>query len=146
MSEIARARGLATDVGALRHGPPAYLLDRAAGQHPTVPCYVGYFFSIVLGSGDVVGCCQTQASLGNVADGGFRAVWRGPAYRQFRRAGRGLPAAHPALATCECDSCFFRPHNVAIHNLVRWWSRIPPAQGEATMRLGDWLRLSRLEG
>jgi MoaA/NifB/PqqE/SkfB family radical SAM enzyme len=143
--ERARALGVETDLSALASSPPAYLL--AGGPNPTdvVPCYIGYFFTLVLGNGGVMGCCQTLQTLGNAAEDGFAAVWNSGAYRRFRRAGRRLPEPDEMLSTCECDSCFFRPHNVTIHNLLHPFSRIPAAPGERAMALSDLARLSRLK-
>ena len=143
--ERARSLGLQTDLAALQATTPGYRFGDGPASGGVVPCYIGYFFAIVLGNGSVVPCCQTQRSLGNVADDGFAAIWRGEAYRRFRRAARGLPAPDPALATCECDDCFFRPHNVTVHNLLHPASRIPPAQGGKPIGLFEMLRLSRLE-
>ena len=144
---LARARslGMETDLEALRSGPPAYRLADGPDPHATVPCYAGFFFTLVLGNGNVVGCCQTRQALGNVMGDGFTAVWKGEAYRRFRHAARRLPKPDPVLATCECDSCFFRPHNVTIHNLLHPLARIPAAPGEQRMAFAHLLRLSQLK-
>ena len=142
----ARARDLATDLAALRASPPGYRFVGGPDLCATVPCYVGFFFAIVLGNGRVVPCCQTQKAVGDLGERPFTEIWRGESYRRFRRAARRLPQPDSALATCECDSCFFRPHNVTIHNLLNPASRIAASPGEEGMRLRDLLRLSRLEG
>jgi MoaA/NifB/PqqE/SkfB family radical SAM enzyme len=142
--DAARRFGLETDLRALAESPPAYLLG-ATDAPSTVPCYVGHFFTAVLGNGQVMGCCQTQEALGNIADGGFQTVWNSDSYRRFRRQTRELPDSAPLLAAYECDRCFFRPHNVAVHRVLHPLTRIPRATGEALVPLRHFVRLSRLE-
>ncbi len=131
-----------TDLAALRSTPATYRFQGATGAMP--PCYIGHFFTVVLGNGNVMACCQTQKSVGSIRDGGFTRVWRGDAYRRFRRAARRLPERSPELETYECDRCFFRTHNVTLHNALHPFSRIPPAEGERAIPFTDFISLSRL--
>jgi len=66
-------------------------------------------------------------------------------YAEFRRAARGLPTPSPALATCECDKCYFRPHNVTIHNALHPLSRIPVQNTEGLLSVDHLKRMSRLD-
>ena len=50
--------------------------------------------------------------------------WRGEAYAAFRRGGRHLPEPSAALATSQCDRCYFRPQNIAVHNIIHPLKRI----------------------
>jgi radical SAM protein with 4Fe4S-binding SPASM domain len=75
----------------------------ALGLYRRQPCYMPWLHALISPRGRVYACCmlRSQAPLGNlVDDGGFRQVWQGPAYGDFRRqmldAGR-----RPAL----CHSC-----------------------------------------
>jgi radical SAM protein with 4Fe4S-binding SPASM domain len=140
----ARRAGVETDLEALAESPPAYLAG-SKGTPSMVPCYVGHFFTTVLGNGQVMACCQTQEALGNVNQDGFRSVWNGEAYRRFRRDARSLPGSAGSLSAYECDRCFFRPHNVAVHNALHPLSRVPLGAGEALVPLRHFVRLSRLE-
>jgi MoaA/NifB/PqqE/SkfB family radical SAM enzyme len=138
----AEALGVETDLEALRSAPAAYRFQSGEGAMP--PCYIGHFFAVVLGNGSVMACCQTQKSVGSIRNGGFMRVWRGDAYRRFRRAARRLPERSPELDTYECDRCFFRTHNVTLHNTLHPFSRIPPAEGERSIPITDFISLSRL--
>ena len=120
----AAALGLTTNLGGFAASPPAYRLDREETGPGVVPCYVGSYFTAILGNGNVMPCCQTERPIGSLGEQGFTDVWQGEAYAEFRRAARNLPAPSPALATCQCDRCYFRPHNMTIHNLLHPLSRI----------------------
>ncbi len=141
---LARAEvlGLETDLAALRSAPATYRFQGAKESMP--PCYIGHFFTVVLGNGSVMACCQTQKSVGSIRNGGFTRVWRSDAYRRFRRAARRLPERSPELDSYECDRCFFRTHNVTLHNTLHPFSRIPPVKGERSISIVDFISLSRL--
>jgi hypothetical protein len=47
------------------------------------------------------------------------------------------------LATCQCDRCYFRPHNIAIHNKLHPLARIK--QPEQPMAVRQLVRMSRLD-
>jgi MoaA/NifB/PqqE/SkfB family radical SAM enzyme len=145
----ARARGTALGLetnlptfaaSSLPYGPA----DVGAGP-AVVPCYVGSYFTAILGNGKVMPCCQTQRPIGSLEQESFAAIWRGEAYAEFRRAARGLPTPSPALATCECDKCYFRPHNVTIHNALHPLSRIPVQNTEGLLSVDHLKRMSRLD-
>jgi MoaA/NifB/PqqE/SkfB family radical SAM enzyme len=136
--------GLRANLRSFADAPPAYRLDREETGPGVVPCYVGSYFTAVLGNGNVMPCCQTERSLGSVVDRGFEAVWRGEAYSEFRRAARRLPRSSPALATCQCDRCYFRPHNLAVHNVLHPASRIRrPEQRVSVTQLVGMTRLDQ---
>ncbi len=140
-SERAAAHGLETNLETLTAEPPPYL---AGPLVEPVPCYVGSYFAVVLGNGSVLPCCQTQTAVGSLeADGGFAAVWRGERYRAFREAARALPAASPALASAECDRCYFREQNLALHNLLHPLARAGATRSE---RRASPMRLLRATG
>jgi MoaA/NifB/PqqE/SkfB family radical SAM enzyme len=109
--ERARSLGVTTNL-------ESFVASRSHdGTEEPVPCHVGSYFTVVLGNGAILPCCQTKTALGHV-DEGFRSVWRGDRYRAFRRAAQALPLPSPELATCECDRCYFRPHNLSVERVV----------------------------
>lgn len=141
----ARALGVETDLPALAASPPAYRAARTKGKSAIVPCYVGHFFTLVLGNGNVMACCQTQEALGDVGVESFRSIWSGPRYRRMRALARKLPATASELSAYECDRCFFRPHNLTVHKFLHPLSRSAWTNDERTMPLAEYARLSRLE-
>jgi MoaA/NifB/PqqE/SkfB family radical SAM enzyme len=149
--ERARTLGVRTNLASFAATPPP---DRGAAQGPNpsvVPCYVGSYFAVVLGNGSVMPCCQSSRPLGSVHEEGFSAIWKGERYRAFRRAARALPVASPALSSCECDRCYFRPHNLSVHRALHPLSALRArarAGGDGTeglIRVGQLLRMSRLD-
>lgn len=138
----ARSLGVETNLGGFAATPPH---GRGATQ-ASVPCYVGSYFAVVLGNGAVMPCCQTRRPLGRLEEGGFARVWKSRAYRAFRRAARALPRESPELATCECDRCYFRPHNLSVDRVLhplRAASEAPQSKGLIGPR--QLLRMSRLD-
>lgn len=139
----AAALGLSTNLHAFAAAPPSYRLDREETGPGVVPCYIGSYFTAILSNGSVMPCCQTEKAIGSLTDEGFEAIWRGKAYAEFRRAGRNLPTPSPALATCQCDRCYFRPHNIAVHNMLHPLSRI--RRPEQRVSVKQLVRMTRLD-
>jgi MoaA/NifB/PqqE/SkfB family radical SAM enzyme len=143
----ARARaaelGVQTNLGAFAATTPAYMPQVMKGP-AVVPCYVGYYFTVVLGNGSVLPCCQCSNPIDTVSEQRrFGDIWASDAYAEFRKAARALPAASPKLMTCECDQCYLRPRNVSIYNLLHPWNRIEGGEDEELFSLTDLLRMSQ---
>jgi hypothetical protein len=93
------------------------------------PCYVGWYFTVILGNGSVMPCCQCAAPIGRVTkERRFSEVWASGGYEDFRTAARSLPEKSDKLKSCECDNCSLRPRNVAIHNLLHPLNQIQAGQ------------------
>jgi MoaA/NifB/PqqE/SkfB family radical SAM enzyme len=134
-----------TNLGSFAAAPPAYRLDREESGPAVVPCYVGSYFTAILGNGQVMPCCQTERPIASLAEQDFTAIWRGSAYAEFRRAARRLPAPSPALATCQCDACYFRPHNLAVHNMLHPLARVRAQAADQLLSVRQLVRMSRLD-
>lgn len=138
-AERARELGVATNLRAFAASRPA----DPAGQEP-VPCYVGSYFAVVLGNGNIMPCIQIERPVGSLRDSGFAQVWNSSPYREFRRAARRLPETSAPLETADCDRCYFRPHNVSVHNVVHPRARIRE-RSEALLSVSHLVRMSRLD-
>lgn len=80
----------------------------ARGFYEHNRCYTPWLHSVIAADGGVYGCCQMKGEgrrLGNVADTGFKAVWEGETYRDYRV---DLAAHRPAVCQ-RCDD--FLPEN-----------------------------------
>lgn len=80
----------------------------ARGFYRANRCYTPWLHAVVAADGAVYGCCQMKGEgrvLGNLMDHGFRAIWTGDAYRDYRLE---LAAARPAVCQ-RCDD--FLPEN-----------------------------------
>jgi MoaA/NifB/PqqE/SkfB family radical SAM enzyme len=116
--ERAAALGLRNNLGTLAASTPPYMPSQMAG--PTVvPCYVGWYYTTILGNGSVMPCCQCASPVGQLTkERRFSDIWASSDYAQFRTAAKSLPEKSERLMTCECDNCALRPRNLAIHNLL----------------------------
>ena len=86
--------------------------------YAVVPCYVGYYFSLILASGEVLGCCACDEPLGNVRDGGFSGVWTSARYQEYRRDCLTLPQRATPLPKCACFDCGMARHNASLGRLL----------------------------
>lgn len=135
--------GVQTNLSVFGATMPTYLRGAISGPQ-VVPCYVGYYFTVVLGNGSVLPCCQCSNPIDVASEQRrFRDIWASDAYAAFRKAARALPAPSDKLKTCECDQCYLRPRNISIHNLLHPWNRIEGGEGEVLFRLTDLLRMNR---
>lgn len=140
--EHARSLGIEHNLDAFAKTPPPGRADD--GFDDVVPCYIGSFFTSVLGNGNVVPCCQINRSVGSIGANGFKAVWQSDSYRDFRHAARHLPAPSPALETAECHACYFRPHNRTIHSTLHPLESVK-GNAAALIPLRHLLRMTRTE-
>jgi MoaA/NifB/PqqE/SkfB family radical SAM enzyme len=69
----------------------------------TLPCQIGWFFTIIRANGDVIPCCKGQnRPMGNINDGSFRTIWNSPVYEEFRYNAKILPKSDPYFAPIGC--------------------------------------------
>ncbi len=116
--ERAVALGLESNLETFAASTPPYMPSQEAAPS-VVPCYVGWYFTVILGNGSVMPCCQCSQPVGQVTEErGLADIWASEGYAQFRSAARSLPDPSERLASCECGNCQLRPRNVAIHNLL----------------------------
>ena len=141
----ARELGVTTNVDTFAATVPTYMSAEVKG--PTVvPCYVGWYFTVVLGNGSVLPCCQCANPLGRVsAERRFADIWSSEQYGAFRDAARHLPQPNDSLSSCECDRCMLRPRNVTIHNMLHPWNRIDGGDEEQLFTVADLVRMKKFD-
>jgi MoaA/NifB/PqqE/SkfB family radical SAM enzyme len=122
--ERAAALGVQSNLGTFAASTPPYMPSKMVG--PTVvPCYVGWYYTVILGNGSVMPCCQCASPVGRLTkESRFADIWASSEYAEFRTAAKSLPEKSDRLMTCECDNCALRPRNLAIHNLLHPLNRI----------------------
>ena len=119
---------------------PSYMPSEMVGP-PVVPCYVGWYMAVVLGNGNVLPCCQCSKPIDQVtSERRFSEVWAGREYSEFRIAAKSLPEPSQRLMTCQCDNCQQRPRNLAIHNFLHPFSRIPAGSEVQRFTPNDFVR------
>jgi len=92
-------------------------LDTSA-LHREIPCYYGWLSVMVEPDGDVLPCCRCYSPLGNVFDSSMAAIWRGEAYRAFRRKALGLPRRGAPVDGCDCFSCVHYTANIRVYRAL----------------------------
>jgi MoaA/NifB/PqqE/SkfB family radical SAM enzyme len=126
---VPRAHALAGELGVATN-LDLFAQQLAAGtddDHATVPiadvgCFMGYVYTRITASLDVLYCCNTEVKVGSLADARFAELWHGPAWQALRaRLRRG-----DYLAGCE--RCGKFEQNLA------WSRRVRDALGEAAWR------------
>jgi len=140
----AAALGVQSNLATVYATVPPYMPSEMVVGPPVVPCYVGWYFTEILGNGSVLPCAQTGAPIGKVTkDRRFAEIWASRHYADFRTAARSLPEKNDLLKTSECDNCQFRARNVALHNFLHPLSRIDAGQEVKTFTATDFLRKMR---
>ncbi len=92
--------------------------NRSAKIHSNIPCYIGWYFSIVLADGTVNPCCECLRALGTLQTHRFKDVWFGEAYRKFRGEIKDLPNSKQEVSGCRCYNCSFALHNASMHRFA----------------------------
>lgn len=150
-ASLPRARAVAADLGVVTNLEtfqaivPTYL-DASLTGPAVVPCYVGWYFTVILGNGSVLPCCQCSKPLDRVsADRSFGEIWASDAYADFRTAARNLPLPNEKLSSCECGQCMLRPRNITIHNLLHPFNKIDGGDDEQLFTVADLLRMKKFD-
>jgi len=139
----ASAMGVVNNLATFGATTPPYMPSEMVGP-AVVPCYVGWYYTVILGNGSVMPCCQCAAPIGQVTkERRFAEIWASREYVDFRTAARSLPAKNDRLRTCECDNCQLRPRNLALHNFLHPLNRIQAGHEVQRFTLTDSLRKMR---
>lgn len=141
LKEIRRdldARGIPNNVGNFLMTFSRRLDTRAL--YRAIPCYQGWVSAYINPLGEVTACCGCSSPLGNIHDEDFAAIWKSPAYADFRRQALSLPRGGRYPDGCDCAHCVHHTLNLnvfrALHPLQGRSQRIgtiapiPGAEGE----------------
>jgi MoaA/NifB/PqqE/SkfB family radical SAM enzyme len=139
----ARALGVANLLHELAVTTPSYMPSELVGP-VVVPCYTGWYFTVILANGSVMPCCQCATAIGQVTkDRRLADIWASREYGEFRVAARALPTKSDKLDSCECDNCALRPRNIALHNFIHPLNKIPAGEEVQRFTAGDFMRKIR---
>lgn len=133
-----------TNIPTLAATVPTYF-ERAGGRSKPVPCYVGWYFSLILANGSVLPCCQCTSAVGSVREQPFAQIWKSDRYNKFRAAAKALPNANPALASCECDRCMLKNRNESIHRTLHPLEGFGKRSSAAQFTILDLFRLRKVD-
>ncbi len=84
------------------------------------PCYIGWVHSKIRSDGTVVPCSDCDLPMGNLRETGFREIWNGERYRQFRRRTRTREGLAAMTGPCHCEFCTHLENNTRVHRIARW--------------------------
>ncbi len=143
---VADEVGIDTNLKAFIATVPTYIEEEVVTGPKVPPCYVGYYFSLVLANGTVMPCCQCNKPVDQLEEGKrFSDIWKSQKYDDFRTAAKNLPAPNDALDQCECDKCMLRARNISMHNHTRPWNRIDGGDSEQFFTLSDLIRMRKAD-
>ena len=125
--------GIVTNADLFRARPGE--AQRSRPIHTVIPCYIGWYFAIILADGTVNPCCECLRALGTLQTQRFKEIWFGEAYRSFRRQISDMVKAGREVPGCRCYNCSFAQHNLSLHRFVHPISR--PAGNGAGYGLRD---------
>ena len=86
--------------------------------HKKIPCYIGWFFSIILADGTVNPCCQCLRSVGSLKTQHFKDIWNSTEYCQLRRQMSNIPKTRGEIKGCRCNNCGFALNNLSMHRFL----------------------------
>jgi len=93
-----------------------------------IPCYYGWLSAFIYPDGNVYPCCRCYEPLGNAYEKGFKEIWNGRAYHQFRKEGLQINRSKKSVRGCDCNSCVHHTANLkvyqALHPLHRFSGQI----------------------
>ncbi|MDP8233220.1 MAG: radical SAM protein [Candidatus Saelkia tenebricola] len=85
-----------------------------------IPCYVGWFFTRLLGNGEIIPCCRgINYPMGNIMLQSFNDIWYSQLYNGFRARAKLLKKTQPYFAKMDCfKECDNLMHNEEIHERI----------------------------
>ena len=89
--------------------------------HEDMPCYIGWFYSIVDAAGNVRPCCgrpHTDVGLGNIKDKEFYALWHSLQYDTFRAHAHNFIKSKEWLDTYCSYYCMNNVYNDFINKFI----------------------------
>jgi radical SAM protein with 4Fe4S-binding SPASM domain len=93
-----------------------------------LPCYFGWFFSVIDADGNVYPCCfQNRSSdsvIGNINETDFNKLWISKKYQYFRKQSENIENRRQMGYLCNQPSCFFNNKQVydILHKPYRYLS------------------------
>lgn len=133
------------------HGPGTFLWEldifraRVEGEEATegrfdtplldsMPCMIGWFFTVIRANGDVIPCCKGQNKpMGNIHSETFEEIWYNGKYDLFREKAKDLPKSDPYFADIDCHKMC---DNVGqLRTIDRYMTKLRPLEGPTALTL-----------
>jgi MoaA/NifB/PqqE/SkfB family radical SAM enzyme len=87
-----------------------------------LPCYIGWLHARVKVDGTVLPCSRCPLPMGKFAQEGFEEIWKGSAFREFRRTTMTLRGMASFGERCDCNFCGYVYDNLRVHRIFKWFS------------------------
>jgi MoaA/NifB/PqqE/SkfB family radical SAM enzyme len=94
--------------------------------YQVIPCYMGWITVRFQVGGLAYACHRCYEPLGNAYEQKFAEIWRGAAYRRFRRNAHTINRRDGKVAGCDCDSCCHYMANLRVYRALH------PLNGRST--------------
>jgi radical SAM protein with 4Fe4S-binding SPASM domain len=100
------------------------------GLYKRIPCHIGWLSVLFKPDGNVYPCCRCYTPLGNTYETGFNEIWKGQAYRRFRREAVQINDRGKPVDGCSCETCPHYTLNLRVYKFLH------PLRGRSS-RLGE---------
>ena len=87
-----------------------------------LPCYIGWYHARIKADGSVRACNLTGLSMGSLKERGFREIWNGTPFREFREKSMRPGNQIFKEKHCDFDCCIHTVDNKRVHDVFRWFT------------------------
>jgi len=116
---------------------PALVKNESPPLYLKIPCYVGWYLTLITAEGTVYPCCQCVQNMGQVGKQSFRDIWFSDKYRQFRNLTKGFPINKGGgLDGCRCDMCGLDRFNLSLYNKIHFYKKVKVSPSQQEVSLG----------
>jgi len=93
-----------------------------------IPCYVGWTYTRVLSTGEVIPCCKSaNKPLGDINSHNFSDIWNSKLYQEFRKKAKLSPKSDPYFREINCrKACDNAGMNLQIHQQIMKKEKLSP--------------------
>jgi len=86
-----------------------------------LPCYMGWVYSRILSTGEVIPCCKAALKpLGNINEMTFTEIWHSNKYKEFRKKAKNIEKSDVYFKEISCyKSCDNVGMNLLIHEKIK---------------------------
>jgi MoaA/NifB/PqqE/SkfB family radical SAM enzyme len=106
----------------LQHNIPETILRYELGETvwQKMPCYIPWFHARIRVDGIVHPCGRCNLVMGDLHKNTFDEIWKGSAYRAFRRKAFENNGLNSMREHCDCSLCCLAADNARVHRFFKW--------------------------
>ena len=114
---------------------PALYHKKTTTIYSKIPCYIGWYFTLITAEGTVIPCCQCMQQMGNLKYQSFREIWHSQRYSAFREKMKQLPKRFLEPTNCACDDCSYDKINTTVYNRLHFYNPVCLYDGQREFTL-----------